>query len=178
MKNVTYVSAAEPRKIWKLSGILVALGCVAALFLSLGIGNRLVMQLFAVFSFVAAIYFWYAYIATSYLYEVGEEDKEIFFLVYKQQGKKSILQAKLALSSLRDMVKTDSQRPLSSSLYQKKYRYSAAFFPEEYTALLFEEDGAIIALEICADEAFLSLFSPFLPKSNEPNEEITSPFDS
>ncbi len=162
MKTVTFLSVSDTKKVWRLVGLLFLLGAISTVFVSFHIGHRLVMQLMMFGSLTAAVYFWLAYIATTYLYEVGEENGQIFFLVYKKQGKKSIMQVKLPLSAIDGLVKTDATHALSPAQYDKKYRYSSAFFPEGYDVLFFKDDGATVAIEISADEAFLSLFSAAL----------------
>ena len=166
MKTVTCVSAADTKKVWRLCGILFLLGALGALLVTLNVGQRLVMQLMMVGSITVAIYFWLSYIATSFVYEIGEENGTVFFLVYKKQGKKSITQARLPLSALEAISKSDAAHPLSSALYQKKYRYSAAFFPEGYDVLFFR-DGETVALEISADEPFLAVLSAYLAEKEQ-----------
>ncbi len=170
MKTVTYLSTAETKKVWRLVGLLFLLGAVSAVFVSFHIGHRLVMQLMMVGSLTAAVYMWLSYIATSYLYEIGEENGAVMFVVYKKQGQKSVMQAKLPLSSLDSLVKTDPAHALSSSQYGKKYRYSAAFFPEGYDVLFFQDDGTTIAIEISADEAFLAPLFAYLAEKKSKEE--------
>ena len=173
MKTVTCLSVSDAKKVWRLCGLLFLLGALGALFISLKIGHRLVMQLMTFGSLTASVYFWLSYIATTYLYEIGEENGELLFAVYKQQGKKSVMQAKLPLSALEGKSKTDAAHPLSPSLYGKKYRYSAAFFPEGYDVLFFREGGLTVALEISADEPFLAVLSTSL-SDREAAEEASS----
>lgn len=158
MNDILFTRKAQWRRVLPIVLTLLAAAALAVVFLQIGFGKPVLLQLVLVLCLCAAVYLFVRYISVSYVYGITAEAGEAFFTVTQQQGGKSVLQCKLSLASFLGVEREDSAHPFSAENCTKVYRFSPLFLPEYYDVLYFE-DGGRIAVKIHADDAFLQALS-------------------
>lgn len=141
-----------------------------------------VMQFVALALLVVGIYVNQRYTWTNFIYAIkpveNKNSGEITgysFYVYRIQGKKSTCLADIPCCDCIDIVKRQrgEKKPESLAVDQNTARYSflQTMMPDVYHTAVFRADGGIAHISFEPDEAFVSMLSSFINKSEASENE-------
>lgn len=151
--------------------IFLGIGALAILLLAVRAVSSVIWQAIALIALGVAAYIFIRYMATVYRYEIVSEEDGDYLLIVRVQGKRQVIQRKLAMAALVSLIeiKNTPNAPKEHPNLPVT-NYSSHLMADEYTLLHFEgSESALLRVNI--DDEFRSVLLTYLPDAEEEDAE-------